>query len=154
MADMEFKPNTKSKSAFFDPASLPWTDWVMPGTWFKLLSINVTTGGFSLILKVEPSNEAPLHGHFGAVEGIILEGGFSYGNDIGRAGHYVYEGAGISHEPNTHADGMIMFAVIHGPLGGYNPDGTVAGVIDARLMYDLAVAGGAADHIERPSHWV
>jgi hypothetical protein len=48
---------------------------------------------------------------------------------------------------------MIMFAVVHGPLAGYHDDGAVAAVVDARLMYELAVAAGAADHIERPSHW-
>lgn len=141
------------KSAFFDTASLPWSEWVMPGTWFKLLNVNPTTGGFTMLLKVSADNAAPVHGHLGAVEGIILEGGFSYGEDRGRAGNYVYEGAGIRHEPNTHADGMVMFAVVHGPLAGYHDNGAVAATVDARLMYDLAAAAGAADHIERPSHW-
>ena len=46
-----------------------------------------------------------------------------------------------------------MFAVVHGPLAGYHDDGTYAAVIDARLMYDLAAANNAADHVEKPSHW-
>jgi hypothetical protein len=45
----------------------------MPGTWFKLLGINPMTGGFSILLKVEPDNRAPVHSHLGAVEGIILK---------------------------------------------------------------------------------
>lgn len=142
-----------NRSAFFDTDKLPWADWVMPGTWFKLLNINPLTGGFTMLLKVEASNRAPVHGHLGGVEGIILEGGFSYGEDHGRAGNYVFEGAGIRHEPNTHTDGMVMFAVVHGPLAGYHDDGRVAATVDARTMYDMAVAAGAADHIERPSHW-
>jgi 2,4'-dihydroxyacetophenone dioxygenase len=142
------------RSAFFDPNTLPWADWVMPGTWFKLLGINPMTGGFSIILKVAPDNHAPVHGHLGAVEGIILEGGFSYGEDHGYAGNYVFEGAGIRHEPNTHPGGLVMFAVIHSPLCGYNADGTVAGIVDARLMYEMAAAAGAAGHIDKPLHWV
>jgi len=141
------------RSAFFDPSSLPWADWVMAGTWFKLLNVNPVTGGFTMLLKVSADNAAPVHGHLGAVEGIILEGGFSYGEDRGRQGDYVYEGAGIRHEPTAHADGMVMFAVVHGPLAGYHDDGSVAATVDARFMYDLAVAAGAAAHIERPSHW-
>jgi len=141
------------RSAFFNPSSLPWADWVMPGTWFKLLNINPVNGGFSMLLKVSASNEAPIHGHFGAVEGFLLEGGFSYDEDRGRVGDYVYEGAGIRHVPHTHDDGMVMFAVVHGPLGGFHDDGSVAAVVDAKLMYDLAVAANAADHIEKPSHW-
>ena len=148
------KATATTRSAFFDPGQLPWTDWLMPGTWFKLLNINSVTGGFSRLLKVEPNNRAPVHGHIGAVEGIILEGGFSYGEDRGTAGDYVHEGAGIRHEPDTHAGGLLMFAVVNGPLCGYNYDGTVAGIVDARSMYEMAVAAGAADHIEKPSHWV
>lgn len=140
-------------SAFFDQESLPWSDWVMAGTWFKLLKLNPSTGGFTMMLKVEPNNVAPIHGHFGSVEGYILEGGFSYENDPGLTGNYVYEDAGIRHVPVTGADGLVMFAVIHGPLGGYGDDGGIAAVVDARMMYDLAVAAGVADHIEKPSHW-
>lgn len=147
------KATATVRSAFFDHSKLPWADWVMPGTWFKLLNVNPITGGFTMMLRVSPNNEAPVHGHLGSVEGIILEGGFSYGEDHGYTGNYVSEGAGIRHEPNTHAGGMVMFAVVNGPLCGYNDDGTVAGIVDARLMYDLAVKAGAAGHIEKPSHW-
>jgi len=126
----------------------------MPGTWFKLLGVNPITGGFTMLLKVAPNNEAPVHGHLGAVEGYILEGGFSYDDDHGLRDHYVFEGAGIRHIPNTHDDGMIMFAIAHGPLCGYNDDGSVAGIVDARFMYDLAAADNAAAHVEKPSHWV
>lgn len=142
------------KSAFFDVEALPWADWVMPGTWFKLLNVNPVSGGFTMLLKVEPNNAAPVHGHLGAVEGYILEGGFSYGEDHGHTGNYVYEGAGIRHTPDTHAAGLVMFAVVHGPLCGYNADGSIAGVVDARVMYDLAVAAGAASHIDKPAHWI
>lgn len=147
------KATATHRPAFFNPSSLPWTDWVMPGTWFKLLNVNAVTGGFTLLLKVEGDNLAPVHGHLGAVEGIMLEGGFGYGSDRGRAGDYVYEGAGIRHEPDTDKDGFIMFAVVHGPLAGYHDDGAYAAVIDARLMYEMAVANNAAAHIEKPSHW-
>ena len=141
------------RSAFLDQGSIPWADWVMAGTWFKLLQLNPTTGGFTMMLKVEPNNVAPVHGHFGSVEGIILEGGFGYENDPGLTGNYVYEGAGIRHIPTTGEDGLVMFAVVHGPLGGYGEDGGIAAVVDARMMYDLAVAAGVAGHLEKPSHW-
>ena len=91
------KATEKDRPAFFNPSKLPWTDWVMPGTWFKLLNVNGVTGGFTILLKFEGNNMAPVHGHIGAVEGFMLEGGFGYGSDRGRAGDYVYEGAGIRH---------------------------------------------------------
>lgn len=141
------------KSAFFKQKELDWTPWVMEGTWFKLLSINPVSGGFSMILKVEPNNVAPIHGHIGLVEGIILEGGFAYDGDWGLAEDYVCEPAGINHKPVTGPDGMIMFAVVHGPLTGYHDDGSIAAVLDSKYMYQLAQQAGAADHIDQPLHW-
>jgi quercetin dioxygenase-like cupin family protein len=141
------------KSAFFKQDDLDWTPWVMEDTWFKLLAVNPVNGGFSMMLKVGPNNVAPIHGHIGLVEGYILEGGFAYEDDWGHAGDYVCEPAGINHKPVTGPDGMMMFAVTHGPLTGYNEDGSVAMVLDGKLMYEMAFAAGVADHIEKPAHW-
>ncbi|WBX85372.1 2,4'-dihydroxyacetophenone dioxygenase family protein [Sphingosinicella microcystinivorans] len=141
------------RPAFFNVAELPWHDWVMPDTWFKLLNVNPYTGGFTMLLKVGPNNLAPVHGHIGSVEGILLEGGFGYGEDRGRAGWYVREPGGINHIPDTDADGMVMFATVNGPLMGYNADGSIAAVVDAKFMYDLAASHGAADHIDKPLDW-
>tara|TARA_R110002110_G_C13470525_1_gene720917 strand:- start:28485 stop:28973 length:489 start_codon:yes stop_codon:yes gene_type:complete len=141
------------KSAFFKHDTLEWTPWVMEDTWFKLLSINPINGGFSMMLKVGANNVAPIHGHIGLVEGIILEGGFAYEDDWGYAGDYVCEPAGINHKPVTGPDGMVMFAMTHGPITGYNDDGSIAMVLDAKLMYEMADEAGAAQHIEKSVHW-
>ncbi|HEY8351204.1 MAG TPA: cupin domain-containing protein, partial [Sphingomonadales bacterium] len=87
--------------AFFDPAKLPWSPWVMEGTWFKLLRVDRKTGGFSMLLKVDPGNEAPVHGHLGAVEAFVIEGEFGYDDDRGGVGSYVYEEAGSIHMPTA-----------------------------------------------------
>jgi anti-sigma factor ChrR (cupin superfamily) len=142
------------KPAFFDPGSLPWTPWAIEGTEFKLLNINVQTGGFTMLLRVEPGNESPVHGHLGAVEGIILGGGFGYGDDRGREGWYVHETAGIRHAPDTDDDGMVMFAVAYGPLVGYEDDGRVAVILDARTMLGMAAENDAAGHLETPPDWI
>ncbi|MBN7796626.1 2,4'-dihydroxyacetophenone dioxygenase family protein [Parahaliea mediterranea] len=141
------------KSAFFNQEELPWAPWVMPDTYFKLLAINTHSGGFTMMLKVGPNNIAPIHGHVGAVEGYILEGGFAYEDDWGFKDHYVFEPAGINHKPVTGDEGMMMFAIAHGPLMGYNEDGSVALVLDARKMYDMAVEHNAAGHIDLPDEW-
>lgn len=142
------------RPAFYNANALPWSDWVMEETWFKLLNVNAHTGGFTMLLKVGPNNTAPVHGHLGSVEGIILEGGFGYGpEDRGREGWYVREPGGINHIPDTDGDGMVMFATVNGPLVGYNPDGSVAVIVDAKMMYGMAVANNAADHIDKPFDW-
>ncbi len=99
-----------------------------------------------MLLKVDPDNGAPAHGHLGAVEAFIIEGGFGYDEDRGGVGAYVFEEAASLHMPDS-PNGSIMFAVVHGPLVGYNDDGSVALIIDGKYMYDLAAQEGAAGHL-------
>lgn len=136
-----------SRPAFFDPTTLAWAPWAMEGTYFKLLNVDHKTGGFTMLLKVDPDNEAPVHGHPGAVEVYVLEGEFGYGDDRGGVGAYGYEAAGSIHEP-TSPGGTTMFAVAHGPIVGYNDDGTIAGIIDGQAMLAMAKEHGVADHLE------
>ncbi|WP_374764109.1 2,4'-dihydroxyacetophenone dioxygenase family protein [Yunchengibacter salinarum] len=145
------KPVKPRFPAFFDPGTLDWAPWVMEGTWFKLLNVDMKTGGFTMLLKVDADNEAPVHGHLGAVEAYVLEGEFGYEEDRGGVGSYVYEEAGSIHMP-TAPDGTVMFAIAHGPLTGYNDDGSIAGVIDASVMLTMAREAGAADHVLKRNH--
>jgi len=132
---------------FVNPADIPWTGWVIEGTYFKLLKCHEQTGGMTMLLKVDAHDDpVPVHGHAGAVEVYVLEGEFGYGDDRGGAGYYGYEEGGTRHEPNS-PQGTLMFAVAYGPIVGYNPDGTVGGVVDARFMYDLAKANNAHKHL-------
>jgi len=142
------KVTEHTRKVFFDPSSLPWTDWVMPGTYFKLLNLNDIQGSFTILLKVDPDMDTPIHKHTGGVEAFVLDGEFGYGEDRGSAGTYAFEASGSVHQPSS-PGGTVMFAVIYGPIVGYNEDGTVAGVVDNDLMYELACANSAADHIQR-----
>jgi len=137
-----------TRPVFFDPSKLPWTKWVMPGTYFKLLNLNDIQGSFTMLLKVDPGMDTPIHKHTGGVEAYVLDGEFGYDDDRGGAGCYAYEAAGSVHRPDS-PGGTLMFAIVYGPIVGYNEDGSIAGVVDNDLMYELAVANRAADHIER-----
>lgn len=143
------RPRHQRRRVFLDSASLPWVPWVMPKTWFKLLNIDEKTGGFTILLKVDAPNQAPIHHHFGAIEGYVIEGEFGYGpGDRGAGGAYVFEEGGAIHEPDTDA-GFTMFMIAYGPIAGYAEDGSVAGVVDAESMYRLAAQHGVADHVRR-----
>jgi quercetin dioxygenase-like cupin family protein len=145
------KPRHQRRRVFLDPASIPWSPWVMPKTWYKLLNIDEKTGGFTILLRVDAPNQAPIHHHLGAIEGYVIEGEFGYGtDDRGAAGAYVYEEGGAIHEPDT-AVGFTMFMIAYGPVAGFGADGSVAGIVDAESMYRLALAHGAAGHLRRTS---
>ncbi|MCA0186984.1 MAG: hypothetical protein LCH90_13445, partial [Proteobacteria bacterium] len=77
---------------FVDLSAVPWTPWVMEGTYFKLLAVNELSGGFSMLLKVDPGVQAPVHAHIGSAEAYLVEGGFYYEkDDPGYVGYYTYE---------------------------------------------------------------
>lgn len=136
-------------SVFTNANDIAWSEWVMEGTYFKLLNLNLQTGGFTMLLKVDPHTDpVPVHGHVGAVEVYITEGEFGYDDDRGAKGWYGYEPAGARHEPNS-PRGTTMFAVAYGPIVGYNPDGSIAAVVDAHSMYELAKSNNAHTHIMR-----
>lgn len=144
------QPLRQVRPAFFDPKNLPWTPWVIEGTHFKLLNIDKKTGGFTMMLRVDPGNDAPVHGHLGAVEGYVIDGEFGYEKDRGGVGSYFYEEAATRHQPDS-PRGAVMFAIAYGPLVGYDEAGNVAGVVDARMMYEMAAAAGAAKHLDHLS---
>lgn len=54
-------PGTTPKGTrreFLDHNDIPWTDWLMPGTRFRLLYANLVTGSFTVVLQVDPGVQA------------------------------------------------------------------------------------------------
>ncbi|OWW22309.1 2,4'-dihydroxyacetophenone dioxygenase family protein [Noviherbaspirillum denitrificans] len=134
-----------------DPASLPWVPWAMPGTQFKLLSADPESGRFSLMIRLEKNCNAPSHRHIGAVEGLVLEGGFHYDDapDVRyTAGMYVLERDGAVHRPVS-PEGAVMFAVFHGPIEGLDDEGNVTGRIGCG--WHVRTWGAALAAISSPS---
>jgi anti-sigma factor ChrR (cupin superfamily) len=131
---------------------IPWTPWAMPGTHFKLLRVDDDSATIVLLLKVEPNTPAPDHHHLGSAETIILEGCFSYDYGTIGTGDYLFEPGGCTHDPTTHEEGTVMFAIIKAGLQGGDADGRPTGPsLDVNWHYETARANGAADHIVRPA---
>ena len=65
----------------------------------------------------------------------------------------MFESGGIRHAPAT-PNGGVIFIIVYGSFLGYNDDGSVGGVVDAKFMWDLAEAGGAAGHLIKPPTWL
>lgn len=139
---------------FHDPNDTPWTDWLMPGTRYKLLYCNMATGQFTLLLQVDPDILATSHWHVGNLQVYILAGGFHYGDgtveingvrhdDRGRPGTFTVETAGMVHQPFASEQGCLMLAMFDGPIGGYTEDGKLAVMADARLHYYMAKGNDA-----------
>ncbi len=137
-----------TRKDFINPEWIPWTNWLMPGTYFKLLLCDLVSGNFTMLLKVDPNIQATTHWHLHNTEAFILDGCFYYedGDDKGHAGYYTCETAGSVHTPFTTPDGCLMFAISHGPIAGYNDDGELVVIADARLHYYMARENNAVEH--------
>jgi 2,4'-dihydroxyacetophenone dioxygenase len=128
---------------------IPWTPWGMPGTHFKLLHCDDASSLLVILLKVDPSTVAGVHKHFGAAHAYIIQGGFGYEHGEVFEGDYLVEAGGITHQPFTGPNGMVLLGFMFGPIGGFDDAGNLAGVLDIDWHYQTAKANGAADHIQR-----
>jgi 2,4'-dihydroxyacetophenone dioxygenase len=131
---------------------LPWVDWAMAGSKFKLLHADPESGCFTLMIQFEKGVTAPIHRHIGAVEGYMLEGGFHYADDPTihfGAGSYLYEADGAVHQPVS-PEGALMFAVFHGPVEGIDEAGNVTGRIGWRWHVETWNANGGNFQCEMP----
>ena len=80
--------------------SLPTRTWRRPrwvpyadGVWFQPCCFNVTSGGFSVVLKGLPGSMVGTHYHVGTVHGYTMRGHWRYLEHdwIAKPGTYIYE---------------------------------------------------------------
>jgi len=95
-------PSRRSREHFIaniDPDDerlwVPYAD----GVWFQPCHFNVTTGGFSLVLKGLPGAAVGVHYHIGTVRGYTMRGYWRYLEHdwIAKPGTFIYEPAGEAH---------------------------------------------------------
>jgi quercetin dioxygenase-like cupin family protein len=69
------------------------------GVWFQPCCFNVTSGGFSVLLKGLPGAKLGVHYHVGTVRGYTIAGHWRYLEHewVAKPGTFVYEPAGEAH---------------------------------------------------------
>ena len=129
-------------------SKLPWMPWAGPGTWRKVLHLDVSHDRTTLMIKVEPNTPLGEHHHLGDAEAYILEGDFTYEHGGAQTGDYLCEKGGIKHVPKTGDQGLVLFGMNYGAIHGINPDGTLAGVVNQDFYYDGAVQQNTHHHLK------
>src|SRR5437660_953726 len=89
-------PNRRSREHFITNINLEddrlWVPYAN-GVWFQPCSFNVTSGGFSVLLKGLPGSMVGTHYHVGTVHGYTMRGYWRYLEHdwIAKPGTYIYE---------------------------------------------------------------
>ncbi len=69
------------------------------GVWIQPCCFNVTSGGFSVVLKALPGAKLGVHYHVGTVRGYTMRGHWRYVEHdwVAKPGTFIYEPAGEAH---------------------------------------------------------
>jgi quercetin dioxygenase-like cupin family protein len=117
-------PGLRSREHFITNTDLEddrlWVPYAK-GVWFQPCCFNVTSGGFSVVLKGLPGSMVGTHYHVGTVHGYTMRGHWRYLEHdwIARPGTYIYEPAGEAHTLVITDDSpgpMMAFFVVEGGL--------------------------------------
>lgn len=119
------EPNQRSRGHFItdldiedDRRWVPYAD----GVWFQPCAFNVTSGGFSVLLKALPGAQLGVHYHVGTVRGYTMSGHWRYLEHdwVAKPGTFIYEPAGEAHTlvipEDSPAPALILFIVEGGLL--------------------------------------
>lgn len=121
-----------------------WVPYVT-GAWFLPCSFNVSTGGFTNVLKIAPGAQLNPHYHISTVYGFTLRGSWRYLEHdwVAVPGTFIYEPPGEAHTLVVDADAtepMITFFHVAGGLIYLDSmeSGKVAAYDDGFSMLELA----------------
>jgi quercetin dioxygenase-like cupin family protein len=122
----------------------PWIPYA-EGVWVQPCRFNVTTGGFTTVLKGLPGAKLGVHYQTGTVHGFTMRGHWRYLEHdwIAKPGTFVYEPAGEAHTlviPDDSPEPAIIFFVVEGALVYLDKpvNGTVAAYEDGFSALELS----------------
>jgi anti-sigma factor ChrR (cupin superfamily) len=101
-------------SHYLDVVNMPWQPSKFPGIETKLLYADPAGGMSTLLFRLAPGAEVPLHEHTGIEMTYVLEGSLEDDEGAATAGNFVWRPAGnthVAHAPN----GAVILGVFMSP---------------------------------------
>ena len=130
-------PTRRSREHFVANTNLdddgPWVPYA-DGVWIQPCCFDVTSGGFSVVLKGLPGAKLGVHYHVGTVRGYTMRGHWRYLEHdwVAKPGTFIYEPAGEVHTlvitDDSPEPALILFVVEGGLI---YLDDAVKGVFSA-----------------------
>jgi anti-sigma factor ChrR (cupin superfamily) len=101
-------------SVFLDPATMPWETSAFPGILSKTLYSD-PSGMCTLLLKLEPGAQVPLHEHTAIEQTWVLEGRFVDDEGECLPGQFVWRPAGNTHVAWAGPEGAVILGIFLKP---------------------------------------
>jgi anti-sigma factor ChrR (cupin superfamily) len=107
-------PEASPPSVFLDPATMPWETSAFPGIRSKTLYSD-PSGMCTLLFKLEPGAEVPLHEHTAIEQTYVLEGSFIDDEGECLPGQFVWRPAGNTHVAWAGPQGAVILSMFMKP---------------------------------------
>jgi hypothetical protein len=137
-------------SAIIRPTEVPWTDGPLEGLQFRLTHADPVASMWTALYHTAPGSSVPAHYIYGEVQFYVTEGSVTIGDIVLNKGDYYQFTGGLLGASTSGPSGSTFFVMYNaGGLSEVDADGEPAGpFIDARRIFKIARANGAAAHLE------
>lgn len=101
-------------STYLDVVNMPWERSKFPGIEHKVLFTDPASGVSTLLFRLAPGAEVPLHEHTGVEMTYVLEGSLEDDEGACTAGNFVWRPAGNTHVAKA-PNGAVILGVFMRP---------------------------------------
>jgi anti-sigma factor ChrR (cupin superfamily) len=101
-------------STYLDVVNMPWERSKFPGIEHKVLYTDPASGMSTLLFRLAPGAEVPLHEHTGVEMTYVLEGSLEDDEGACTAGNFVWRPAGNTHVARA-PNGAVILGVFMRP---------------------------------------
>ena len=102
------------RARYVDVQSMPWQETSFPGIEMKILYSDPTTGMSTILFKMAPGAQVPLHEHTAVEQTYMLSGSLVDDEGAATEGNFVWRPGGNTHVARA-PDGAVFLAVFMRP---------------------------------------
>ena len=118
MSSAQARPAPSPSGAFrYDSANIDWSDFFTPGTFYRILNVDLEAGTADMLVKFEANSQCMYHRHAATTQTLVLQGELRVREQVdGRevikikpAGSYAVGGFGEVHIEGSGDEEAIIF---------------------------------------------
>ncbi|MBI3524941.1 MAG: hypothetical protein HY066_10585 [Betaproteobacteria bacterium] len=129
--------------------NLAWSEWLAPGTRFRLLDIDHSFNKMTMLIEADAGAVIDGYRQSGAGEYFVEIGVMESSRGVLGVGDYLFQPGGTSLQQVRFPVPSQIYVIFHGPLQLYLAAGKPAHIADMDWHIQKAEANGAAEHLQR-----